>query len=296
MTAIRAVSKSQDAKSAPAPDVQHQSFLVYDRFLYLKIAVAGTGLAVVLYLAHRPTGTPFGGTWLGYVLGTVGALLIVWLTWFGYRKRSYAANQGKLEAWLSAHVYFGLSLLVIATLHTGFHLGWNVHTLAYALMCGVILSGACGVFFYIYCPPAMTQNRRGGTMTQMMTRIAALDDDIRAKAMGLDNPTVAVLRAATETTIIGGSFWQQLTGHYPDCTTAKALKAMTKAEAVDAAHAGTLRQVRMLLDEKAQLVTRARRDLGYKAKLDVWLYVHVPLTFGLLAALLAHIISVFYFW
>ncbi len=293
MTAIHAVSKPQ---SSPAPDVQHQSFLVYGRFLYLKIAIAATAVSIILYLAHRPSGTPFGGTWLGYVLGTVGALLILWLTWFGYRKRSYVANQGKLEAWLSAHVYFGLSLLVIATLHTGFHFGWNIHTLAYALMCGVILSGACGVCFYLYCPPLMTQNRRGATMTQMMTRIAALNDEITAKAMGLDNTTVALIRSATETTIVGGSFWQQLTGHYPGCTTASALKALSKGAASDAAHAGTLRQIRMLLDEKAQLLGRARRDLGYKALLDAWLYVHVPLSFGLLAALFTHILSVFIFW
>ncbi len=296
MTAIHAASKPPGEASAPAPDTQHQSFLVYDRLLYLKIAVAATAVAIVLYLAHRPDGTPYGGTWLGYGLGTVGALLILWLMWFGYRKRSYTVNQGKLEAWLSAHVYLGLSLLVIATLHTGFHFGWNIHTLAYALMCVVILSGACGVFFYVYCPPLMTQNRRGATMTQMMTRIAALNDEITSKAMGLDNATVAILRRSTETTIIGGSFWQQLTGHYPDCTTAAALKAMTKIGAADGARVDTLRQIRMLLDEKAQLLGRARRDLGYKAMMDAWLYVHVPLSFGLLAALFAHILSVFIFW
>jgi hypothetical protein len=296
VTAIHAASKPPGEASAPAPDTQHQSFLVYDRLLYLKIAVAATAVAIVLYLAHRPDGTPYGGTWLGYGLGTVGALLILWLMWFGYRKRSYTVNQGKLEAWLSAHVYLGLSLLVIATLHTGFHFGWNIHTLAYALMCVVILSGACGVFFYVYCPPLMTQNRRGATMTQMMTRIAALNDEITSKAMGLDNATVAILRRSTETTIIGGSFWQQLTGHYPDCTTAAALKAMTKIGAADGARVDTLRQIRMLLDEKAQLLGRARRDLGYKAMMDAWLYVHVPLSFGLLAALFAHILSVFIFW
>ena len=33
-----------------------------------------------------------------------------------------------------------------------------------------------------------------------------------------------------------------------------------------------------------------------KALLEVWLYVHVPLTVALLAALTAHIVSVFYYW
>jgi hypothetical protein len=292
----RAAARPAGGNSAPAPDVQHQSFLVYKRFLYLKIAVAATAISIILYAAHTPDGSPYGGTWLGYVLGTVGALLILWLLWFGYRKRTYASNQGKLEAWLSAHVYFGLSLLIIATLHTGFHFGWNIHTLAYVLMCAVILSGAFGIFFYVFCPPLMTQNRRGATVPQMMTRISALNDDITQKAMGLDNQSVALIRPATENTLIGGSFWQQLTGHYPGCATAKALRLMKDAGAGDDPRSGTLRQIRMLLDEKAQLLSRARRDLGYKALLDVWLYVHVPLSFALLAALLAHVISIFFFW
>ena len=30
--------------------------------------------------------------------------------------------------------------------------------------------------------------------------------------------------------------------------------------------------------------------------MDVWLHIHVPLSFALLAALIAHIVSVFYYW
>jgi hypothetical protein len=33
-----------------------------------------------------------------------------------------------------------------------------------------------------------------------------------------------------------------------------------------------------------------------KALLDVWLFVHIPATIALLAALAAHVISVFYYW
>ena len=44
------------------------------------------------------------------------------------------------------------------------------------------------------------------------------------------------------------------------------------------------------------LTDRVRRDLKFRALMQVWLYFHVPLSFALLAALTAHIISVFYFW
>ena len=52
----------------------------------------------------------------------------------------------------------------------------------------------------------------------------------------------------------------------------------------------------MLVGEKAILLIRVRRDISYKAILDMWLYFHVPLSFMLLAALLAHIVSVFFLW
>lgn len=46
-----------------------------------------------------------------------------------------------VAGWLSAHVYLGTALIVVATLHTGFEFGWSVHTLAYALTLAVVLSG-----------------------------------------------------------------------------------------------------------------------------------------------------------
>jgi hypothetical protein len=33
-----------------------------------------------------------------------------------------------------------------------------------------------------------------------------------------------------------------------------------------------------------------------KALLEVWLFIHVPVTFALIAALAAHIVSVFFYW
>lgn len=80
----------------------------------------------------------------GYTLGTLGALIILVLLWLGVRKRQYLDAQGSLIGWLSAHVYLGLGLAVIVTLHSGFQLGWNVHSLAYVLMLAVIASGLYG--------------------------------------------------------------------------------------------------------------------------------------------------------
>ena len=276
---------------------RHTPFLMYRRFFFLKVAAAAVIVSIIIYLIDVPMGEPYGGTWAGYTLGTAGALLILWLLWFGYRKRSYRVSQGKLEAWLSAHVYLGLALLVIATLHTGFHFGWNIHTAAYALMTLVIASGAFGIYCYVHYPRLMTDNRAGVTQPQILARLAVLNDELRAGAMTIDDRTARLVTAAVERTEIGGSAWRQLSGSYPGCTTATALQGVDEtASSAPPEHQSAYRQVRVLLDEKSQLLARLRRDISYKAMMDIWLYFHVPLSFALLAALTAHVISVFFYW
>jgi hypothetical protein len=50
------------------------------------------------------------------------------------------------------------------------------------------------------------------------------------------------------------------------------------------------------LATKQTLLRRVRRDIRLQGLLEIWLYVHVPLSFALLAALLAHVLSVFIYW
>ena len=119
----------------------HDSFLTYANKRYLWVALVLLLGSIVAYIWHDPSPHPNGGTWLGYTLGTIGALLIYWLTTYGLRKRSYASNLGSVGGWLSAHVYLGTALLLIALLHSGFQFSWNVHTLAFVLMTLVIVSG-----------------------------------------------------------------------------------------------------------------------------------------------------------
>jgi hypothetical protein len=281
--------------SADLRPTHHESVLAYDRFRFLKWSTALILLSFALFFMVRPYGSPYGGGWTGYTLGTIGAVLILWLTWFGYRKRSYAGNHGRLAARLSAHVYLGLALFFVATLHTGFHLGWNVHTLAYALMCIVIASGIFGVFAYARYPRLMTENRENMTTAQLLGRLAGLDEELRGAALPLDDATVAVVERAIDTTAIGGSAWRQLSGRYPGCTTATAIAHMEAhtSEMRDEI-ADSWRQTRLRLDEKAAVLQRIRADIRYKGLMEVWLYFHVPLTFALIAALTAHIVSVFF--
>ena len=117
------------------------SILNYRQYRYLKYSIALIIFAVVLYLTKSSGEAPNGGTWQGYTLGTISAALILFLLWFGIRKRQYNKTETSLAGWSSAHVYLGISLPIVTSLHCGFQFGWNIHTLAYALMALVVLSG-----------------------------------------------------------------------------------------------------------------------------------------------------------
>ena len=275
----------------------HESFLVYRNLLYLKIAVLATGGAVVWYAIDAPRGVPSGSTWLGYTLGIVGAVLIVWLMLFGVRKRRYAAGEWRLEAWLSGHVYFGLALAIIATLHTGFRFHWNIHTLAYVLMMAVILSGFFGVYVYARYPRLMTENRRGETLRAMLLKLADIDREARAACLDLPDEFAAAVQISHKESRIGGSVRRQLSGVDPNCGTTRALKRVEElAATVPAKLDVPVMRLRRELQRKQALLGQIRRDLRYKALMEIWLYAHVPLSFALLAALFAHIVSVFFYF
>jgi hypothetical protein len=281
----RAAARLKDRRTGAT----HESFLRHRNYFYLKFAVVASVAAVAIYLfAGLPRHN--GGTWLGYGLGTISALIIVWLTALGLRKRAITPGRWSLKGWTSAHVYLGLALVVLATLHTGFQFGWNVHTLAYALMLLVIVSGVFGIYFYATIPEKMSDNRAEKSTRQMLEEIAALDNDLREAAQPLASEHAIVVQHAIERTKLGGGVLARLRSTHPKCATALAL-AELKTQVDDG-----LGPVTALLERKSVLLERARRHIRYRALLELWLYVHVPVTFGLLAALTAHIVSVFFFW
>lgn len=271
-------------------DSDHESFLAHRRMRWLKVALLVSLLAILGYAFADVQPRPGGGTWYGYTLGTIGTLLIVWLALLGVRKRAMTRGRWSLKAWTSAHVYLGLALIVIATLHTGFQFGWNVHTLAYGLMMLVILSGIYGITVYATLPQALSDNRREMTQRQMVEALAAIDRQLDQAAQPLGRDDADLVIAALEQDTFGYGLVSRLTGRYRKCRTGQALAVFSGEAAPE--HE---RVVALLRKRKGQL-EQIRRHMRLKAMLEVWLYVHVPITVALLAALTAHVVSVFYYW
>lgn len=288
-------SPARRARAAKRPG-EHESFLRHRDFRWLKI---GGGIAVLAMLGYAfiPAAPgPYGGSWFGYTLGTTGALLILWLSLLGIRKRAMTPGRWSLKAWTSAHVWLGLALVVVATLHTGPHLGWNLATLAWTLMMLVIGSGVYGISAYATVPMGLSQNREEQTQPEMVEGLRAIDRQLLDAAQPLPAAEAQWVLAAMAQDPFSGGLRQRLSGHAYNCATLRALEELETSPAGHDHAATDIARVRSLLGRRRAVLDRMRKQMRLRALLEVWLYVHIPLTVALLAALTAHIVSVFYYW
>jgi len=291
-------SKAITSPSGRKKVVMHDGFLRHAGYRWLKISAAIMLICIVSYMFIDVSPRHNGGSWYGYTLGTIGALLILWLTMLGVRKRAMTPGQWSLKAWTSAQIYLGLSLIVIGTLHTGFQLGWNIHTAAYVFMMIVIISGIVGIYFYVTIPKALSDNRDEMTETEMLENLRSLDRQLHEAAQPLSAEHATLVLQSLEQDPFGGGFFQRISGRYPDCATRQAQADLRRERAYQPKMGGDdpVDKVDALLEKKEATLGRVRRHLKLKAMLQVWLFVHVPMTFALIAALTAHIISVFFYW
>ena len=291
----------------------HESILAFRRRRYLWVALALAGLAIGAYWIHDPQEPPNGGTALGYTLGTLGALMIAWLAWFGVRKRRYASTLGTVQGWLSAHVYLGLALVVVVLLHAGFQFGWNVHTLAFALLLLVIASGIYGVVVYLRFPERMSTNRGGASRPELFDQLADLDRRARRVAKDLAGPYPDVVQSSIARTELGSTLWARFRGRdnsqvmLPAGEESHLVRnagqeaaldwlAEQQSRTTDAETAAQIGELSALLRNKRRLLKQLREDLRLQATMELWLYAHVPLTAALVAALIVHVLTVFLYW
>lgn len=321
--------------------MQRPTFLEYKNFRYLKAAALLVGMAVVVHWMTKPSsGEAYGGTWFGYVLGIASALIVFLHAWYGIRKRrtprmierrrgsrrrsfhideatatrrrssdrralrakDHWRHGGTLQGWLSAHVYFGIALVVLSSLHTGFLFGWNIHTLAYVLMLLVVASGFYGTFAYLRYPRLISANLGDDTLGSLLLKISELDELARLRALDLpDDVNALVAKARHETRISGGLFRQlsrKLSRQPHFCPTEFAVQRVQELGKVlvHGEQPKFILDLYSLLLQKQHLLARARNEISFNARMKFWLYLHAPLSVALLAALLAHVMAMLIYW
>ncbi|MDD1624546.1 MAG: hypothetical protein LUO94_07260 [Methylococcaceae bacterium] len=308
--------------------MQRSTLLEYKNYRYFKTASLLMIFAAMAYLFDQPATGAYGGSWLGYLFGILSALIVIALILYGVRKRltpmrteqrnlldasspqqvipdrrksetNWLRHHGAtLQGWLSAHTYLGVALIVLATLHTGFEFGWNVHTLAYALMMVVIISGFYGIYAYLRFPRLMTANMRGSdTFDTLLLEIDDLDKQASVKSLQFSDDICAIVRKARQETLIGGNFLQQLTAYQRNCPTARAVQQLqVLGKSLEYDQLKSFDDLYSVMAHKESLVKRARLDVMYRARLEFWLYLHAPLSIAFLTALIVHIVAIFFYW
>lgn len=285
------------------------------RYFWVSLVLLLVSLAV--YFSQEAWRPPNGGTWQGYVLGTIGALLIVWLAYLGVRKRRYASTLGTVQGWTSAHVYLGSSLLIIGTLHCAFQFGLNVHTLAYVLMCIVIFSGFYGLYAYMRYPDKLSRNRSNQSLDQRFSELDELDQQGKDIASRCNTDIQTLINSAIARTSLGGGLWSQLKGQdnskvelsasEDNQSRTKVVDNRNQQAAIDyiamripnvskKQEAQDLQDILYIFGRRRELLNRIRREISLQARLKVWLLFHIPTTIVLIVALIIHIVTVFLYW
>lgn len=267
-----------------------ETFFSYKRYRWLWIHLLLLIVLTTLYCYDRPVGGRNGGTVLGYSYGVLATAAILYLLWFGLRKRSHYSNSSTLKGCLSVHVWLGLALALIVPLHCGFQFGANVHTLAYLLMLGVIGSGAVGARIYLRLPTKIRSHRGGGTVKALVEEMHRLSQEIEWLARERSDEFLMVLDKVDfnyRPSMIK-ALLDRKPKEVPTKEVAALLSVLADSERSDAfkvvAHA----------NKKRQLVDQIQDEVRVMAIFRSWLYVHIPLSYGLVMAVAIHIFSVFY--
>ena len=277
-------------------DQYHQSvsFLSYRRFFYLKLSSALVLICVAAYLIHEPIAGHIGSTWLGYTLGGVSAGLVLFLLWFGVQKRRYGQGTS-LSGWLSGHVYLGGVLVIVATLHSGFELGPNLHSLTWLLMVLTVLSGVIGVIVYCRYPALLSASLRGLTDAEMLVQVNALDRQCEGLGATLGNDVSDALsqsRSETSSMRVGCHLFVRA----KDAPLTHAARLLVERLCDDRYDHGRGWELHALLLRKEILLRDLRYQRRLVAQMRAWLYFHVPLSVGLLVAMAGHVFLVFFYW
>jgi hypothetical protein len=261
------------------------------RALWVFVLLVGT---YVYY--DRRTAFTHGGSRGGIAYGALGTLAILILLYFGVRKRSYRSTLGTLEGWLQCHLYLGLLSAVLILFHTGFRFHDKVAIAAFIVLLVVVTSGFWGAVVYTGVPRRLTEVEGDLAPAAMAEQLEQLGRTMARLATGRSGPFQKVctgLLAEMVPERLAG--WKLLFGRRGRKGGDAATPWAAELARVPAGEQDELRQLLVLARQRRELHQRLLAQQRYRNQLEVWLYLHLPLSLALVALVTAHLIAVFFF-
>lgn len=262
-----------------------RTFLVRRWTLSLLTLAAGSALTVLWRLggnALRPVDLYSGWLLLGLVLG---------LAFFNARKKLPFLPLLSAGVWLQIHVYAGWLTALVFVLHAGTRPpGGRLEILLWLVFLAVTASGVFGLWLSRWLPPRLA--RSGESL--IYERIPALRHQLEAEARALVRQAEIEAKSST----LADFYLREMGGCF-----ARHPALLAPLAGDDAEHHRVGRELaslrRFLNEHELVLADRLGELLEAKRNLDcqlagqrllkLWLFVHIPLTYGLLVLIGAHV-------
>ncbi len=238
-----------------------------------------------------------GGSPMGLLYGTVGALLILQLLAFGIRKRDYRSTFGTLDGWLQAHIWLGLLCALAILLHTGFRFQDKVATISFLVLLAVVLSGLLGARLYATLPRRLSRIESHLSAEETSEQLAQIARSM-ARLASSGSPSLAgiyrrLIRQATPPPLAGWHLIFFGAGRPSDASRSANLESLMTL--IDDSEREQLRKLLALWRQHRELHQQLRFQQRYRNLLDAWLYLHLPLSVVLVVLVAVHILAALYY-
>jgi hypothetical protein len=232
---------------------------------------------------------------MAYLTGWALLAAIIILTLYNARKKLAFLPLASSRAWLRLHSWLGMFAAVLFMMHVGWHVPTSPFDAALAaLFAGVTLSGIAGWWLSRVLPKRLTS--AGGEVP--FERIPVIRRALREKAEALvvtgipaaGATTLADFYAARLSTFFAGpaNFGAHLFGSSHALNSMLADLGEAKKYLSNHERSSAI-ELAALVREKDALDLHRSMQLVLKG----WLFVHIPLTYGMLSFIVIHVVIVY---
>jgi hypothetical protein len=223
-----------------------------------------------------------GGDAWGLGFGIAGTVLILASAFYSVRKAHLDWWVGSLPTWLDLHVYLGTLALVLIVAHSGYRWHATVPNLALLFLFLVVASGLVGAWIYRSVPPLKAERLRSPVLPEVVAeRLSEINQQLSELCSGRGAAWLALYNDLVIP--LYRSRGREPAEISPDPGLDDAFEF---GEAEDYARAVKL------LKEAKSLFSELDLHLRFLRRLRLWLYVHVPVSVGLIVFSAAHVVSV----
>jgi hypothetical protein len=300
--AIKSRSRRNERPDAAGVDWRsHFSHYLGRPLLQAGPIVFGGCVVSLLFVAwlNRDEGHLTAESGAGYWLGIVGAVIMLMLVAYPFRKRLRILNRvGRVSSWFRLHMVFGIIGPTLVILHTNFNLGSLNSRLALLTMLIVVTSGIIGRYLYAKVHRGLYGQQ--AELRDILADIAALKTSLGQEIAGLPALVQRLESHAERVAAKRGFAGAFISGPRTALARRSIARGIESAIAASPAWRSIPRRQRRAyvreINQRLRLffaaVRKAERLALFEWLFSMWHHLHLPLFVMLAVSVVIHIVAV----